>query len=230
MATYPQAMVTGGLAQLITHLRTKQFPAKVEAKNLQAINIAPKNESYVLNTLRFIGVLDKDGSRIDAAHKVFVLADDQFQSQFAEMVKIAYQGVFDLHGDSAWSEGKDILVSFFRQTDKSTEITGKRQADTFIKLAEIAGKRASSSSNNQKAASPKAKNGAPKPKSNSKVATQATPSQPSGTPVPVNPTVPQSGTGLSLAIKIEMVLPTTDKKEVYDALFQSIKENFSSGN
>lgn len=184
----------------------------------------------MLNTLRFIGVLDKDGSRIDAAHKVFVLADDQFQSQFAEMVKIAYQGVFDLHGDSAWSEGKDILVSFFRQTDKSTEITGKRQADTFIKLAEIAGKRASSSSNNQKAASPKAKNGSTKTQVKSKVATQATPSQPSGTPVPVNPTVPQSGTGLSLAIKIEMVLPTTDKKEVYDALFQSIKENFSSGN
>jgi hypothetical protein len=229
MATYPTANSASGLDDLIKHLRTRKFPTKLEAKTLQQLSIAPKNESYILNTLKFVGVIDREGIGIHGAKEFFVLPDDQFQPKFAQLVQKAYAALFSLHGDSAWSASVDTLIMFFRQEDQSTAITGKRQAVTFAKLAEIAGQRGSTSGNTQIKATVKATNGGPQSKSRRKASPETTSSQLSGVTDSKDATVPQNGTGLTLAVKIEMVLPTTDKKEIYDALFQSIKENLSNG-
>lgn len=58
MPTYPYVSGAGAVAQTLDQLR-KGFPNKVDAGYLQRFQIAPKNESYVLSVLRFLGLIDR---------------------------------------------------------------------------------------------------------------------------------------------------------------------------
>src|ERR1700723_3793139 len=81
----------------------KSFPAKVSADTLRKLSLAPDNESYVINTLRFIGAIDADGSKTDKSTATFNQHElTAFQTAFGEMVKTAYSGLFDLHNEQAW--------------------------------------------------------------------------------------------------------------------------------
>ncbi|WP_095630450.1 DUF5343 domain-containing protein [Pseudomonas sp. PICF141] len=59
---HPYMSGTAGLVQAITQLR-RTFPAQVTADTLKKLQIAPNNETYVLNILRFINVLDSDNKK-----------------------------------------------------------------------------------------------------------------------------------------------------------------------
>jgi hypothetical protein len=52
----------GHFTQLITHLR-RTFPPSVTADTVKKLGLAPKNESYLLNTLRFLGLIGWAGGR-----------------------------------------------------------------------------------------------------------------------------------------------------------------------
>jgi len=71
----PYVQSPGHLAQVIRHLRNS-FPATVDAGTLKKLGVAPKNESYVVNTLRFLRFIDDEGSKTDIAGKVFSLHED----------------------------------------------------------------------------------------------------------------------------------------------------------
>jgi Family of unknown function (DUF5343) len=93
----------------------KSFPAKVSADTLRKLSIAPNNESYVINTLRFIGAIDEEGNKTEKSTGAFNQHDlTAFQQAFAEMVKAAYSELFVLHKDGAWELHFDGLISFFR--------------------------------------------------------------------------------------------------------------------
>ncbi len=59
---HPYVSAPGNLVQVINHFR-KSFPAKVNADTLKKLGFAPKNESYVLNVLRHLGLIDDDGNK-----------------------------------------------------------------------------------------------------------------------------------------------------------------------
>lgn len=223
MPTFPYAQPMGALDKIISKLRSS-FPEKVDAAVLKKLAIAPNNESYIINTIRFLGVIDKESARTQAAHDLFVLGDDDFKNGFAAMIKDAYKSLFDLHQDDAWALEKPKLVSFFRTEDKSTELVGNRQADTFIRLAEIAGKRQAGASSNGNAPKrePVKRTGTDSVKAKGKK-----PSKSDAARVDVE--VPKGGDGdtaaVSLAVKIEVNLPATADQGVYDAIFKSIRAN-----
>lgn len=225
MPNHPYAQPIGALTQIILHLRSS-FPGKVDAAVLKKLGIASNNESYIINTLKFIGVIDNEGNRIEDAHKVFVLGDDEFLPRLADMVKSAYKGLFGLYDESAWTLEKARLVSFFRTEDKSTELVGSRQADTFIRLSELAGKRAIATAGNAKASKREGRErhgkAAPKRKADStRKGSPETGISPPGTK--------QDGhtkdSPVSLAVRIEVNLPATSDQAVYDAIFKSIRAN-----
>jgi len=54
---YPYVASAGPLVKAVSHLR-KSFPKEVTADTLRKLGVAPKNESYVINVLRFLGVVD----------------------------------------------------------------------------------------------------------------------------------------------------------------------------
>jgi hypothetical protein len=200
----------------------------VDADLLKKLGIAPKNESYIINVIRFLGLIDDGGRKTDQASRAFTLHEDKaFQQAFAEIVKAAYKGLFEIYKEDAWTQPENKLISFFRQADQSSEIVGGRQASTFRSLAVYAG------CNSDAAATQKPKSASPKPKGESTKSTRAQVKQ-KGSISPKNvESVTTDHTGndhrVSLTVRVEVNLPAGADQNTYDRIFKSIRENLMNG-
>ena len=218
---YPYVPSAGPLVKAFTQFR-KSLPATVAAQTLKKLGIAPNNETYVINAFRFLGLVESDGSPSIAGKKLFTQhSDEAFAQTLTPIVEDAYKPLFDVYGDGAWALPKPALITFFRNDDQSTEIVGTRQAATFGALAGLAGKAAQAPTNNSGTSPTK------------KVKKQSAPSS-KGTLgrdaiLGAGPAAVSSGNlkpRVGLAVRVELVLPATTDKEVYDTIFRSIRENF----
>ena len=92
---------SGSITAAINQFR-KTFPANVAADTLRKLSIAPQNESYVINVLRYIGAIDEEGNKTSTATAAFNQHEAAaFQTAFGDMVKAAYSELFKLHS-SPW--------------------------------------------------------------------------------------------------------------------------------
>src|SRR5262249_36955879 len=131
---YPYVASAGPLLRVVEQLR-RSLPKEGAAGTLRKLGAAPKDESYVNNVLRFLCAIDEQGKKVDANARAFVHhKDESFASEFRKLVKEAYEELFELHGDAAWTLDKASLAQFFRTSDHSTEVVGTRQAATFACL------------------------------------------------------------------------------------------------
>ena len=210
----------GGAGAITTAIRQfrNALPAKITAETLKKLAIAPNNESYVINILRFLGVIDPDGTRKQEALSTFSQDDAEFQSEFGKMIEAAYKELFGLYHDKTWELPENKLISFFRTTDQTSAITGKRQANTFQTLAGLAG-------HGQAPTEPKAK---PNKESKPKEEKNKVP-KPAPTPAPVIDSRPADSRDgkrdVGLTVRIEVNLPPAGDQETYDRIFRSIREN-----
>jgi hypothetical protein len=207
---HPYSPTPGGISAAITQFRNS-FPTTINAETLRQLAIAPKNESYVINVLRFIGAIDKEGKQTEKAANVFYQSDADFQKSFEEMIKAAYKDLFVLYKDEAWTLPSDKLISFFRSKDKTTALVGKLQASTFQLLAGLSGHGTATES------------AAPKISSKPKAAETKTENSKSDR-------VPLIGEhkgarDFGLTVRIEVNLPLSGDQETYDRIFRSIREN-----
>ncbi|MFA5903293.1 MAG: DUF5343 domain-containing protein [Desulfobacula sp.] len=209
---------------MVNHLR-KSFPAAVNADTLKKLGFAKKNESYVINTLRFIGVIDQDENKTEKASKVFTQHDDKaFQESFSALVKTAYSELFALHKDAAWALDQDSLITFFRQTDQASALVGKKQANTYKALASLSG--------HGEVPEPKAKKTnettkkALQKKEGSKISSGK---QTVTEPVPNVRGETQNRNQFGLTVRIEINLPAEGDQETYNRIFKSIRENLLNG-
>jgi hypothetical protein len=69
MATHPYISGAGNITQMIGYLR-KNFPVTVTADTVRKLGLASNNESYVINVLQFLGLIDEEGKRTDIGHEV----------------------------------------------------------------------------------------------------------------------------------------------------------------
>lgn len=217
-----------GLTQTVAQLR-KSFPAQFGSDTMKKLGIAPNNESYVLNTLRFLGVLDEGGKKGQRVGSVFSQhEDDEFQRGFSEIVSSAYSELFQLHGEEAWTLPLTKLIAYFRHTDSTSDVVGKKQAATFQALGLLSGK-----------VDAAVRSPAPKPKTSDSSAparaarpTRATPQPPKAEPpLPIQsaPPVVQSS-AMALTVRVEINLPAGGDQDTYDRIFKSIRENLLNGN
>ncbi len=110
MANHPYISGAGNIAQMIQHLR-KNFPQNVNSETVKKLGLAPKNESYVINAIQFIGIVDEEGKKTDAGKNVFSIhKDEDFKVKFSELVASAYADLFELHGEASWNLSKDELT------------------------------------------------------------------------------------------------------------------------
>lgn len=234
---HPYTSGAAGLTQTINQLR-KAFPAQVTADTLKKLGIAPNNESYVLNILRFISVLDSDNKKSSSAAGVFNQHDDpDFQAGFSGLVKPAYDALFELHGDEAWKLPTNKLIAFFRNHDHTSDIVGKRQATTFQALAALCGQA------DEAARTPsltKAKKGETTPRPQRVKPHKALPSSKSSEanpnpgeelshPLTTSRVASAQGSGMALTVRVEINLPAGGEQETYDRIFKSIRENLLNG-
>lgn len=214
---HPYIPTSGYVVQALAQFR-KSFPATVNAETLKKLGFAPKNESYVLNLLRFLGLIDQEGKKTADASKVFSQHDDTaFSQEFGKLVQRSYKDLFDLHGDDSWSLASNALITFFRSADQSTALVGKLQASTFQKLAGFAGHGEIPASNppNKKLLS-----GA-KAKSQTKAPLKTPKVQPPG----FDTNLAKRSNNLGLTVRIEINLPAGGDQETYDRIFKSIRDN-----
>jgi hypothetical protein len=210
---------------MIGYLR-KTFPPSVSSETVKKFSLAPNNESYVINALQFIGVLDGEGKRTKVGHDVFVLGDDAFQTEFEKLIKEAYKDLFEIRSDDAWTLGRQELVSYFRTTDKTSEVIGGRQAGLFQAFRTLAGHAQAGETN--------PKNGVSKPK---QMKQRAAPAKrvkaaevviDTGSSADTHNIKQSSRDGrreMAMTVRIEINLPAGGTQETYDAIFKSIRAN-----
>ena len=220
---YPYVPSAGPLVKAISHLR-RSFPKEVTADTLRKLGIAPKNESYVINVLRFIGVIDDEGKKVEAKAKVFVQHDeDAFASAFGGLIQEAYEELFELHGERSWQLDRNALTQFFRTTDHSSDVVGTRQAGTFAALAALSGH---STAPAVKPAATGAGKVRPAPAKSTKTGNK-TPEVPTGSS---SAKEHQQNVGaVGLTVRIEVNLPASGDQETYDRIFKSIRTNLIDG-
>ena len=222
---YPYVASAGPLVKTIAHLR-KSFPKEVTADTLRKLGVAPKNESYAINVLRFLGVINDEGKKVDTKAKAFVQhQDDAFSAEFAKLVRDSYEELFELHGDAAWKLDRNSLTQFFRTTDHSTEVVGTRQASTFAALAALSG--------HADVPTPKAASAVKKPKASVQEGSRNKATRPKKPPESgASSNEGNNGAGPSpvgLTVRIEVNLPASGDQETYDRIFQSIRKNLING-
>ena len=216
------------IVQTFTQLR-KMFPAKVDAETLRKLSLAPKNESMVINILRFLGFIDDECKKTALAGTVFNKhQDDAFAAELEKVVSTSYGELFETMGKAAWAADRSTLIGFFRVHDETSEITATRQAIAFETLASLSGH---GQSVQPKVAKPKnaaktvpVKKSAASPKVPS--ATEFSVIQPTPSAAPIT-TI--NGNGVGLTVRIEINLPAQGDQETYDRIFQSIKQNLLNG-
>lgn len=220
MASHPYISGPGNIAQMVGYLR-KNFPLNVTSETVKKFGLAPQNESYIINALQFIGVIDQEGKRTGPGHDVFVLGDDDFPKAFEGLIRAAYTDLFETRGEDAWTMTKQQLVGYFRATDKTSEIIGSRQAGVFTTFRALAGHESSG------AATVKATSA--RPKQSKAKATIAKLAKADDAGKSMEPAVELNGANgrrdMALTVRIEINLPAGGSKETYDNIFKSIRAN-----
>jgi hypothetical protein len=210
----------------------KSFPKKVDAATLKKLSIAPSNEGYVIQTLKFLNLIEKDGTQTEKGGNLFTTHDDQqFAAGLEGIMKEAYASLFELRGDEAWTLDKGALIAYFRQSDRTSEVVGGRQANAFTTLAALAGKRQSDPTRKSKGSS----GDTPRPRqpraSRDKQARAAEEVAENGGPGEQAPTGSARGytrEKYGLTVRLEINLPANGSPEVYDAIFKSLRTNLLS--
>lgn len=223
-ASHPYISGFKNISLIVYQLRDN-FPTIVDAETVKKLRLAPNNESYVINALQFVGVLDDESKKTEKAKSIFSKHKDKdFQEAFSGLIRESYGGLFDLYGDKAWTSTKDDLIAFFRQTDETSAVIGARQAGTFLVFAALSGYgELPNQKMNSDIAFSKKKPVEKKKKSSSdlKSTRQKKTTVNIATKTEPNP--------LALTVRVEINLPSDGSKETYDSIFKSIKENLLNG-
>jgi|SRR5664280_2084700 len=111
---HPYISTVNSIIKAFKHFR-KSLPTNINSTVLKKLGIAPKNESYLINVLKFLSIIADDGSTTPEAKKTFTQHDDKaFEKQLAAMIKKAYFDLFSLQGDSTWTLDNTSLITYFR--------------------------------------------------------------------------------------------------------------------
>lgn len=219
MASHPYISGPGNIAQMIAYLR-KNFPATVTSETVKKFGLASNNESYVINALQFLGLIDEEGKRTTEGHDVLVLSEDKFPEAFEGLVKKAYSDLFDLRADDAWTMPKGELTGYFRTTDKTSEVIGGRQAGVFQVFRSLAGHETA-----VEKPAPKAPGKARAAKAKPAVQSSAKPDPKEDASGKVHLQSAEYRKDMALTVRIEINLPANGSKETYDNIFKSIRAN-----
>ncbi|MDN2565373.1 DUF5343 domain-containing protein [Aquibium sp. A9E412] len=226
-AAHPYISGPGNIALMVNNLRSS-FPATITSETVKRLGIAPNNESYVINALVFVGIIDGEGKKTKEAADVFSHhRDEDFAQAFSELVKSGYKDLFDLYGDPAWEKDKDALITFFRRADGTSAAIGARQAGTFQVFAALSGhgELPTRQKPTERKAAPKGSREDKRQKRNPeaksiKLAPVAQPEQASTTDNGYNPKK-----DWALTVRVEVNLPADASAETYDNIFRSIRAN-----
>lgn len=120
---------------VITRYREAGLPDPLTPANLESVGVAAGMTARTLRALRFLGLVDEEGGRLEPFQRLKRATTDEYPGQLAEIVRAAYVPVFAIvdpaiHGDTAIDDA-------FRRFEPSAQ-RGKMIA-LFRNLCEEAG-------------------------------------------------------------------------------------------
>lgn len=226
MPNYPYISGQGPIVQTFSQLR-KGFPGKVDAGYLQRFKIASANESYVISILRFLGLIDEGGGRVEDKTNFFYGDDNSFKSGLEGTLREAYSQVFDEMGDEALDASRDELTHWFRASDKTSDVVGQRQASTFQTLAALAGHGDLPAA--RAGAVKKTAAATPSPATKKSTTKKTAPVKHAETPGRDDSNDQGKNVqDVGLTVRIEVNLPPGGDADTYDAIFASIRKHLMS--
>lgn len=237
MPSYPYISGQGALIQTFVQLR-KAVPPKIDAGYLRRFNLAPANESYVISILRFLGIIDEEGNRIDARSEYLYGKEDAFRSGLESALRTAYSQLFDEMSDALQAE-RDDLTHWFRASDKTSALVGQRQASTFLTLAALAGYGEVPTARANTTRKTAGASGSTAKKTTGSTAKRTTTKKPASkqgvAPLLANGEGDGGNSGkvqdrqeVGLTVRIEVNLPPGGDAHTYDLIFASIKKHLMS--
>jgi len=131
VAPYAPASAVSGFFDHIRYVRT---PGKVDSSLLQDYGISESQAFPLLSTLKFLGVIESDGTPTPA-FRALQTGGDEFQAALGEIVRRAYSDLFgrlDVPRDS-----KDKIKNFFARN--YSPATADRATVLFLDLCGEAG-------------------------------------------------------------------------------------------
>ena len=116
----------------------------------------------------------------------------------------------------------DTLITFFRHTEHSTAIVGKKQANTFHALAALSG--------HGEIPEPKTSTSTVKAEKSKKIdSAKQLIGERKGSPIGNTDQSLGVRNAFGLTVRIEINLPAEGNQETYDRIFKSIRENLLNG-
>ncbi len=206
-------VAVGKLGELLGAILKAQAPERFTIKFLGDLGYKSTNDRLFIGLLKALGFLDQSGK---PQQRYFDYLDDtQSKQVLAEGIQEAYEDLFRVNTSAhvmTQQQVKSKLKSL-TQGQHSDKILSN-MARTFMALVECAD-----------FASPR-RTAPEEAKPNDIADTESGETAAEATPAGI-PNVPRQGDRLidSLAYRIEVVLPPTRDKAVYDAIFKSLKEH-----
>jgi uncharacterized protein DUF5343 len=107
---YAYTSVPNSLRQFLKGVPSRGVPAKVDPAHLKSIGLKEENDQTIIRVLKFVGLLNSDGSPTDA-YKGF-RDKGKGATLLAKEIGRAYRELFDTYPD-AYSQTDENLRNFF---------------------------------------------------------------------------------------------------------------------
>jgi len=195
MADFAYTQNTGNLSKFIKEIPNRGVPPKVSTRYLESIGYKSNHDRSILTVLKFIGVLNSDGSPTE--HYAKLRDTHAAPGLLASLILTAYADLFATYPD-AYAKGDDVLRNYFASKTDVGDTSLKNIVKTFQAVCSCANF------------------GAP----GSVTAAPAT-----AIPVvsPLRPTVPQPrGATTEVHFDIQVHIPGDQKPEVYESIFKNL--------
>jgi hypothetical protein len=201
------------LEEFLSTIRNAQAPEKFTVSFLKDLGFTSSNERLFLPMLKGLGFLDEAGA---PTQRYFDFLDDsRWQLVLADGIREAYEDLFRLNRKAHEMERSDVIGKLKSLTrGQYSEAVIGNMAMTFEALCELA--------NFEQDEMPSPLSPSQPPDANDAASPSEQPLAPSiESPTPTAPPAEISG----LVYRIEIVLPVSRDKAVYDALFRSLREH-----
>jgi hypothetical protein len=211
MVDYPYTLKTSTLEDFLKNMPNRPEPTgKVTTEYLQKQGYTSSNDFPMISVMKFIGFLDSGGN-ITESFKQF---RDTGKAKYvmAQALRASYKEVFDLFTDPS----KENLENYFRTATGRANRALAATEGTFKTLCKFTDLSSSETTITLKAATP---------------AIATSPSTAGAIPmaIPTQPIVqfPASHgeNGVNVTVNVRIELPATDKIDVYDKIFESLKKH-----
>ena len=206
-------MAVGKLGELLEATRKAQAPDRFTTRFLESLGYRSTNDRLFIGLLKALGFIDEGGA---PQQRYFNYLDETQSAQvLAEGINEAYEDLFRVNKkahEMSQTQVKSKLKSL-TQGQYSDNVLNN-MSRTFVALVKFA------NFESRKATAPESQDDTVRP--------EVAVDQPrSGTDAELPPSLAPPGSRLidSLAYRIEVVLPPTRDKAVYDAIFRSLKEH-----